>query len=152
LQQTVNGETKNMYLCTDCAEGKEFGISFGTLLQGFLESFFGQQAGFSYEKKDDAPETPAVRCSSCGLTYEDFKKTGKLGCAGCYGAFKEELGAIIKNIQGSNVHAGKYPKRGGEGIVKKREIDVLKERLKRAVEAEEYEEAAKIRDEIRGRG
>lgn len=151
LQQTVNGEKRDIYLCADCAGENEFGISFGDLFQGFLESFFSPQAGIMFEKKATAPEKAAVRCSNCGLTYESFKKTSKLGCAECYTAFKDELEYIIKNIQGSNNHEGKFPKRCGQEFIQKREIEKLKSRLRRAIEEEEYETAAKIRDEIRER-
>jgi len=149
LTQTINGETKDMYLCSACANDVGAGLSFGNLFQGFLESFFGAQTGFNYENKPETPQAPALKCASCGLTYENFKKSGKLGCAECYKAFRGELSVIIKNIQGSNIHAGKVPKRGGESFIKQREIDMLKAKLKKAIESEEYEEAARIRDEIR---
>jgi len=151
LKQTINGETKDTYLCPACAEnsGAALGISFGNLFQGFLESFFGPQTSFAYEKKAQTPEKSALKCGSCGLTYENFKKASKLGCAGCYGAFRNELNYIIKNIQGSNTHEGKFPKRAGQPLIQKREIEQLKAELKNAIENEEYENAAKIRDEIR---
>lgn len=151
LQQNVNGEKTDIYLCANCAGENELGISFGNLFQGFLESFFGSQANLSFEKKGEAAENSSLKCDNCGLTYDSFKKTSKLGCASCYTAFKKELEYIIKNIQGNNAHEGKFPKRSGQELIQKREIERLKLMLKRALEEEEYEEAAKIRDMIRER-
>jgi protein arginine kinase activator len=151
LQQTINGETKDIYLCADCAGDGEFGISFENLFQGFLESFFGAKPSFAYGKKAQIPEQTTNRCAVCGLTYENLKKTSKLGCAECYVTFKNELNYIIKNIQGSNTHEGKFPKRGGQEFIQKREVEILKAKLKKAVEDEEYEVAARIRDEIKER-
>lgn len=151
LQQTFNGGKTDIYLCANCAGENELGISFGNLFQGFLESFFGSQANLTFEKKGETAEHSSLKCDSCGLTYDSFKKTSKLGCSSCYTAFKKELEYIIKNIQGSNVHEGKFPKRSGQEFIQKREIERLRLKLKNAIEGEEYEAAAKIRDEIRER-
>ncbi|MDR1687714.1 MAG: UvrB/UvrC motif-containing protein [Clostridiales bacterium] len=151
LKQTVNGETKDIYLCASCAGEGELGISFNNLLQSFLESFFGQQGGVAYESKTHTPQGRAVKCASCGTSYDDFKKSGKLGCANCYSSFKNELEFIIKNIQGSNVHEGKFPKRSGQEFIQKREVERLRAELRRAIDEEQFETAAKIRDEIKER-
>jgi protein arginine kinase activator len=151
LKHTINGESKDTYLCASCAGESERGISVGNLFQGFIESFFGQQANFSYEKKTQAPEKPPIKCRACGLTYDSLKKSSKLGCANCYATFKTELDYIIRNIQGASTHEGKFPKRGGQTFIAKREIEQLRAQLKKAIEDEEFETAAQIRDEIKKR-
>ena len=147
MTHNVNGVEKQMYLCSDCAFEKPFAISFDKLFSCILESFFGEKQPVAAEKA--AP--PSALCPVCGFSVLDFKKIGKLGCAECYNTFRTELNYIIKNIQGSNVHEGKLPKRAGATYAQKREIEHLKADLKRAVEKEEYETAAKLRDEIKRR-
>jgi protein arginine kinase activator len=89
-----------------------------------------------------------VSCSVCGMTYEEFKNKGQLGCENCYTAFKQ-LDTIIKNMHGSNKHMGKIPNRGQKDLIVKRELENLKKKLSEAIKIEEYEDAARIRDEIR---
>jgi len=84
------------------------------------------------------------------LTYNDFKKIGRLGCGRCYEAFKTYLGPLLKRIHGSDIHLGKVPhKKGKAAKAKKIDVEELKKRLRRAVELEEFEEAARLRDEIK---
>jgi protein arginine kinase activator len=90
-----------------------------------------------------------TKCEGCGLTYAEFRETGRLGCSECYGAFKEQLRPLLRRIHGSNVHTGKGP-RATEGMLEKiREIEDLKLALKHAVEREDFEKAAEIRDKIK---
>jgi protein arginine kinase activator len=90
-----------------------------------------------------------VKCQGCGLTYAEFRETGRLGCSDCYSAFKEQLRPLLRRIHGSNVHIGKSP-RSSEGMLEKiREIEDLKVALRLAVEKEDFEKAAEIRDRIK---
>jgi len=90
-----------------------------------------------------------MTCSSCGMSYEEFQRTGKLGCAQCYHAFEEELRPLLTRIHGRSQHAGRAP----GGTEKQAQIDAgideLRIRMEKAVSAEDFEEAAKLRDEIR---
>ncbi|HZK01454.1 MAG TPA: UvrB/UvrC motif-containing protein, partial [Anaerovoracaceae bacterium] len=88
-------------------------------------------------------------CPQCGSTYNDFKRSGKLGCSVCYSTFNNMLAPLIKRIQGNNVHAGKIPKKSGSLIKLRKEIKSLKDQLQQLVETEEFEEAARVRDEIK---
>ena len=92
---------------------------------------------------------PKLKCPKCGLTYEDFKKVGRLGCGECYNAFKEALVPLLKRIHGSTQHCGKSPKKIAKIVKTKNELDVLKEKLQKAVQKEDFEEAAKVRDKIK---
>lgn len=145
MKQMVNGETHETYLCESCALNMESMISFDNFFKGFLDSFLiGQLGNDKGISKNDT-----LKCGTCGLTYEKFKMTSRLGCSDCYTTFKNQLSGILKNIQGSNVHQGKLPKRAGSDILLARKVEELRSRLSRAIQREEYEEAAKLRDEIK---
>ena len=83
------------------------------------------------------------------MTYEDFRKVGRLGCAECYVTFRRNLASLLKRIHGSPHHLGKTP----AGLVKpqkaKTELAELKRQLGKAIELEEFEKAAQVRDQIR---
>ena len=96
-----------------------------------------------------AATTVSVKCPSCGLTYADFKKIGRLGCGECYNTFRKYLGPLLKRIHGSTQHTGKSPLIAGKPRKKKIDLQALRIRLARAIEEEAFEEAAKIRDQIK---
>jgi len=92
-----------------------------------------------------------VTCPDCGLGYPEFKKQGKLGCQSCYTAFRSSIAQALKNIHGNSEYKGKIPQ-GQEAkfadMIIKRELAENRVLLKKAVEAEEFEQAAKYRDII----
>ena len=83
------------------------------------------------------------------MTYGEFRKCGMLGCAACYDAFREPMTALLQRIHGNTQHAGRVPGGVHSGVSIRMSIDRLKQQLQRAVAAEEYEQAAKLRDAIR---
>ena len=96
-------------------------------------------------------QSGGIACTSCGLTYGDFKKSGKLGCENCYQAFRSPISQAMKNIHGTNEYKGKIPRGQADKyseLLIKRELAENRLLLKKAVEAEEFEEAAKYRDII----
>ena len=98
---------------------------------------------------NDEERVGNVTCPRCGLRYSAFKETGRLGCAECYTAFQFQLRPLLRRIHGDTRHRGKAPTRDGEGARRSRQIHRLHDELQRAVEREEFEHAASIRDEIR---
>ncbi len=144
LTEIIDDKMNELHLCEECARNKsaameqQFGLS--DLLGGLAE----------FEKPAEDKEVSAIKCPNCGLSYKDFKKIGRLGCGECYAAFKKYLGPLLKRIHGLCLHHGKSPvkitKAPGKATL---EIDDLRLRLQKAIEAEEFEEAAKIRDQIR---
>jgi protein arginine kinase activator len=88
-------------------------------------------------------------CRECGLTYEQFHQTGRLGCPDCYHYLAPRLDPLIRRIQGSSYHRGKVPRRGGGNLRVRREIESLRAQLQQLVAQEEFEKAAQIRDRIR---
>ena len=148
LMTIVNGERRERNLCTACMAKlkKNFQAidlsSLAGLLGGFLQAA---------QKQGHETEEPAldITCPQCGMTYETFKKTGFLGCAGCYQAFRAPLSAMLTRVHGNTRHTGRVP--GGQtGTLSVRlELERLRQQLGRAISEEAYEEAATLRDEIR---
>ena len=107
---------------------------------------------------------PTLTCPECGMTFAQFRQGGLLGCAACYSAFEERLGPMLERAQeGASHHVGKYPRRlfsrprgAGQPDAERtlreeraRRVADLRRLLEQAVHAENYERAARIRDEIR---
>ncbi|MHB1033857.1 MAG: UvrB/UvrC motif-containing protein [Pirellulales bacterium] len=88
-------------------------------------------------------------CPICGITFYEFRSQGRLGCPHDYVCFKRQLEPLIVNIHGETVHVGKRPRRGSGGTESQTELIRLRRKMKDAVTAEDYEEASRLRDEIR---
>lgn len=146
--QIINGNKVEMYLCGQCADKKgQFAFSpqldLGDFLWGI--SNFVNNDGF---KQLEQP--PKQRCDACGMSFDDFRKTGKLGCANCYKAFRENLNPILRRLHGNTEHTGKVPGKVSHCIKYSDELVKLKAELAAAIGNEEYETAAELRDRIRG--
>ena len=144
LTEIVNEQMTELHLCEACANQKgaqvesHFGLS--DLLSGLAD----------FSKTQEPEEVVTKACPNCGMTYDDFRKVGRLGCAECYATFKRSLGSLLKRIHGSPIHVGKSPIRLLKpSKMAKSELVELKRKLERAIEGEEFEEAAKLRDQIR---
>ena len=139
-KEIKDNQVTEFHLCEKCAIEK--GIKAPHKKQAF--SISNIMAGMTEEVGADMGT-----CSACGLTYKEFRDGGRLGCSNCYEAFKEQIKPLLRRIHGSNVHVGKSP-RSSQGIFeKRREIEDLKVELSRAVESEDFERAAELRDKIR---
>ncbi len=92
-----------------------------------------------------------LRCPDCGTTFLDFRRTGRLGCPYDYVVFRHGLIPLLDRVQRSQHHTGKRPQRAAEVIEAHSPIRALRQRLRQAVEAEDYQQAAQIRDLIRAR-
>ncbi|MDP8216907.1 MAG: UvrB/UvrC motif-containing protein [Candidatus Kaelpia imicola] len=142
LTEIINGKVTELHLCEDCARKKgtqmeqHFGIS--DLLSGLAD------LSSSLEVKED----PGLKCANCGMSYNDFKKSGRFGCSECYGAFKKYIPSLLKRIHGSTKYVGDIPKTGEFKVVRD-ELQQLRKELQSAIEKEEYERAAEVRDEIK---
>ena len=143
LTEIINDKVTELHICQGCAQVKtqelKQQLSVPELLGGLIDI------------EGIRPKATALRCSTCKMTYSDFKKTGRLGCAQCYTTFKDNLLPLLRKIHGSINHQGKTP-----GVVGARKatssasrLKELKERLARAIKMEEYEAAARLRDEIK---
>jgi protein arginine kinase activator len=145
----LNGEKTEFHICESCARergemipGTPNGFSIHNLLSGLLNFEPPSQSAV-------VPKIEPTRCEHCGLTYSQFSKVGRFGCSSCYKQFDDKLDPLFKRVHGSTFHTGKVPKRSGGLIKDKREIEGLKKELLQRIDQEEFEEAAKLRDEIR---
>lgn len=168
--QIVNGVKKEMILCEECAAKmgiNNFKINMPIHFSNFLDDFFDEEQllpSFMKEKSN--------QCNSCGEVYDDFIKTGLLGCPECYDMFEDRLDSVLKHIQGNVKHVGRKPlnisekmENTGENVTKKSakvnnsnkevkenkqtEIEQLKADLNKAIQEERYEDAAVLRDKIK---
>lgn len=145
LTQIINGKKTERHLCPQCARKHEAEFflepqfSIHNLLAGLLEGTWQPPAGAAQD----------LRCSRCGLRYREFARTGLLGCSHCYDEFKQQLEPVLRRIQGQVRHRGKVPSRAGSHLRLGRQLDQLRAQLREAVAREEYERAARLRDEIR---
>jgi len=147
LTEIIDEQMTELHLCEGCAKKKgaqmekHFGLS--DLLAGLAD--IGEHPELAGEKD--------LRCPACGLTYNEFKKAGRFGCSSCYTSFKKNLLPLLKRIHGSSNHIGKSPSKKRSKPVKMAGLsraDKLKADLQSAIDAEEFEEAAKLRDKIKG--
>ena len=152
--EIINGIKKEIALCDECRNklgisSLDFNIPLG--IPDFFSDFF-EESSFLPEIE----EVKKMKCNDCGITYDEFIDGGRVGCSNCYTTFESKLDAILKNIHGSNFHKGRIlnsPKIKKQTNIeehsKSNEIQELKNKLKELVKEEKYEEAAKIRDEIK---
>jgi len=144
LTEIINDQMTELHLCEQCAKEKGvagLGQPFG--LQDLLAGLVDFGSPIINEKKT------ALQCTNCKMKYEDFRKLGRLGCSQCYDTFKESLEPLLKKIHGSSQHLGKGPMRDDEGFKTKKELQDLYLKLRKAIQTEAFEEAAKIRDRIK---
>lgn len=139
--EVINNKVKKLHLCEECAMAEGIGVqppfSIGELM-----------GGLTPQKLAEAP-LGKVACPVCGMTLNKFKQTGRLGCYQCYEAFRAALQPLFAGIHKSTRHIGKIPQRAlklMDGEIKMRELE---RKLQEAVKNEEYELAARLRDEIR---
>ena len=154
LITVVNGEKHEIWLCENCVKDIS-NIPFfssigqnGTLpFQGMLTEILSSVG--SKAKIDNTNNVNEIICPNCGLTYDEFKKTGRLGCSECYVAFKVVLEPRIKSLQAGVKHVGKIPHMKGQEIIRRRKLKDLKSEMQKLIVTEEYERAAVVRDEIK---
>lgn len=147
LTQMFNGNKIETHLCEQCAAQKGalmFDANNKLSISNLLGSFFG-----NYNLQEMLPNSQVNTCPECGMSFNDIRQTGKLGCATCYTSFEQELQPSLRRIHGNRQHIGKIPSRGGEAVLLKRQIEKLKLDLQQSVANEEYEKAAQIRDQIK---
>lgn len=147
VTKIINNHKSEWHLCEECAKASggigfsfEPGFSVHDILKGMLES---QPFIVNTTQKREPV------CPVCGMKYAEFMQSGKLGCGACYSAFGELLEPLLRRVQGGNRHAGKVPCRTGGTLHFQRKLQQLKEELAASVKAENYEQAAKLRDEIK---
>ncbi len=139
--QTVNGKTTQLALCPACVA--ELGYS---SLSGMnLGQLFGSILG---EPFSSVAVKEQKRCPGCGCSFGEIARTGKAGCAECYTTFYDRLLPNLERIHGKVKHEGKLSASAPPRRHEQRELEELKKRLKEAIETQEFEQAAELRDRI----
>lgn len=151
----INGEKTEGHLCEQCSQENGYSsffsssnanFSFHNLLSGLLNI----KQPISGGKPTTSSRNEDIQCPKCHMTYQQFAKIGKFGCASCYSTFQDYLNPILRRLHSGNVtHHGKIPKRIGGNIHLRKELEELKHRLQHHIQQEEFEEAAQMRDRIR---
>ena len=143
LTDFVNGHKKELHLCGDCAEKQQLLKQQEVNLSSILQTVIGQHIGQLTD------ELGRLTCPACGVKYMEFKAEGRLGCPHDYQVFQTALEPLLQRIHRAVRHVGKKPRYGRIHAAHLKEIVELRRQLRSAVEAEAYEEAARIRDLLR---
>ena len=144
LTKITDNQITKVHFCEKCAAKN--GVGMDALLP-MAEALSAM--GESGPHADDAPAPPGMACPECGLTPEEFHKGNRPGCATCYTVFAQELGELLKKIQPGCAHCGKKPSGATLRIATHETLEDVRRNLRVAVETERYEDAARLRDQIR---
>jgi len=135
-------EKKEIHLCEECYRQKFMPVhkiaNFTEILQNFLHGTFPEGAS-----------TAGAICPTCGISMAEFRAGGRLGCPNDYHVFGDALKPLLEKIQHDTGHVGKVPRHAGAKLKRKNQLIRFRRDLERAVQREEYEEAAHLRDQIR---
>ena len=145
LTQIVEDEMKKLDLCEACAKQKGVtdptGFSLAELLLG--------AAGDAPAADPASSSVSDAKCTRCGLTQAEFKKNGRMGCSDCYTAFGDSLEVVLKGMHKGTRHRGKVPVGLRRAADQQATLEKLSTQLQGAIAAEDFEQAARLRDEIK---
>lgn len=155
------GQRHEKHLCEACAKGEGMAPQVHTSLPALLTQYITSQSQAASGVAATASATVAAPtvCPACGTTYAQFRSTGLLGCPACYAAFESQLGPLLARAhEGGTHHVGKTPRGPGGAAAapgaaqpdpqRAERVATLRKHLADAVAAEQYEKAAKLRDEL----
>jgi len=153
--ENINGKTRSFSLCSECAarlrekgDLQDITSMVGSFADPFSElqdNLFGGFFGLSKPQTLPGEKT----CPGCNSTYADILKDGKVGCPECYSAFSSELSRMIRSIHGTTAHTGAIPARHRARQEREEHVKQLRKDLQEAIKKEDFESAARLRDEIR---
>lgn len=164
VERMVNNIRTEHNLCLHCAaeEGwdksfdKSSDMSFEKIIKEFMGGLIGNFGSFVFLGHPGPGAAESIMllendmsCVHCGLSYTEFRDEGKLGCPGCYKAFRVHIDSILKSIHGSSEHVGKAPQKAPTALLLRREIETMRRQQNEAIENEDFETAAALRDKIR---
>ena len=153
--ENINGKTRSLSLCSECAASLRekgdlqditsmtgsFADPFSELQDNLFGGFFGISKPHSLHSEKS--------CPNCHSTYAEILKEGKVGCPECYSVFSNELSSMIRSIHGTTVHTGALPSRHRARQEREHRIQRLRAEMQEAIKKEDFESAAKLRDEIK---
>ncbi len=141
-----DGQKKVVHLCQRCAEQQQFAQKGEMNLPAIIQAMIGQHVG------PLSDELARLACPECGIKFMEFRQEGRLGCPHDYEVFRQGLEPLLQRIHRAARHVGKSPRNGPEVAAEQAEQIALRRRLREAVDAEAYEEAARLRDLLRQKG
>ena len=134
VKAIINGELSEYALCPHCARK----MGYGTVFFGILDSIFSRDA-----------EEDVVRCRFCGASFDDILRSGKVGCEECYHTFYDRRQPLIRQVHGNTKHRGKVPGTNLPQIRQENQLLVMRDKLRQAIDEENFEHAATLRDQIK---
>ena len=144
IRQIQKASVNELHICEECAQEKglikeeESEISISNLLSGLIDA------------KDVTGTVEAVEsCPKCGMKAADFRKRGKFGCAECFTTFQRDIRSILSQMAGRTHHVGKLPRAVAVEDPGRADREALAVELRDAIEKEDYEKAAVLRDKIK---
>lgn len=143
LTQVIDNQVKKLNICQDCAKKNGIDLNSPISITDVLLGLGKQPGGMLPGAEFD------LTCASCHMTRAEFKKNARLGCPECYNAFMAELASLIRAMHHNAQHVGKIPARQGTGARIAAQVAALKKELETAINKEQYEQAAQLRDKIR---
>ena len=149
LTKLVKGTVEELWLCQQCAAEKSpYHKKISSLsIESILANILGQQQA----EEEARPGESDLSCGNCGLPFESYRGSLLLGCSDCYASFEQQIVGDLRKFHGSTVHTGRTPSgvRAVYNDEAQRDPQDLRKRLQAAVESEDFELAAKLRDELR---
>ncbi|NUQ10925.1 MAG: UvrB/UvrC motif-containing protein [Gemmatimonadaceae bacterium] len=146
LTHAVKGEVNVLHLCQRCAAERGIETTVTTPLKNMIADYLPQ-----VQPSTALAPAESVRCAFCSMSLADFRETGRLGCASCYTTFESSLRALLRRVHGNARHVGRaYEAPPPDLLREATAIGELREQLRRAIAQEEFEQAARLRDQIKG--
>ena len=144
ITEIHNGEAQEVHLCESCAQ--DYLSTVADELPSSADDIAAKISQLADE--EDLDEMDNVSCPDCGISFSEFRAKGRLSCPRCYEAFGEELLSLLENIHGYRHHTGKFPRSNPGRSEKHYALIKLRNQLRHAIDEEDYESAASLRDEI----
>ena len=149
ITDLIDGKPNELHLCEECAQtflspSQEEAAEVLPAMAGLLAQHLAVG-----ETADQLARLDQLACPVCGITYLEFRKQGRLGCAHDYEFFQEQLDPLLMNIHDQTHHIGKVPRRCPQGADQQTQLIRLRREMKEAIATENYEQASQLRDQIR---
>ena len=137
----IDGNKTEGHLCAECVEKHK--------QQMRAEGMQSMLSAIISSARKSARQYEGLRCSNCGLSYDEFRKTSRLGCAHCYEDFRVQLKPLLTRLHGRTRHEGRIPERVGEELKRNSRLEKIRREMEVAVACEDFEQAAALRDELK---
>jgi protein arginine kinase activator len=150
LTQIVNNEKVSLALCHECAAARGFHSPLDSGAFPLAEILSGMAKSTGSARNAEA--TNDLSCKTCGMTFDQFTGQGRFGCGDCYATFRPYLEGIMRKIHGASLHRGRNPipeTSSDSDTLPIREEERLDVELKKAIQDEDFERAAELRDKLK---